>query len=437
MEQLAEQLNQTIQAEAPALYEMLSEVGKEMYFPSKGILSQSAEAKTKAKRFNATIGTALENGEAMHLDCLMSQLPGISPDAALLYAPSPGLPDLRKAWQEKLLHDNPDLKDKVISLPIVTSGLTHALSLIGDAFIDKGDALIYPDKNWGNYALNYVVRHGAKPVYFPLFSGENFNLDGLKDSLKKTQASGAHKAVVLLNFPNNPTGYAPTEDECVKIAEILLEAAENGMKLVVIIDDAYYSLFHKEKVFRQSLFTKLAGKHRNLLAIKADAATKEVYVWGLRVGFLTFSIGGIASATPVLEALNAKIGGFIRAGISNCSALSQRLVLNALRSPDFYKQRAEKAAIMKERALEMERVLREPKYSEAWTEYPFNSGYFMCLHINKISARDLRVYLLDKYGVGTIAINDTDLRIAFSCIKKEDVQELFDTILQAWQELAK
>jgi len=82
-------------------------------------------------------------------------------------------------------------------------------------------------------------------------------------------------------------------------------------------------------------------------------------------------------------------------------------------------------------------VLQNPKYNEAWTEYPFNSGYFMCLHINKISARDLRVYLLDKYGVGTIAINETDLRIAFSCIKKEDVQELFDTILQAWQDLAK
>ena len=145
MEPLAEQLNQTIQEEAPALYEMLSEVGREIYFPSKGILSQSAEAKTKATRFNATIGTALENGEAMHLDCLMCQLPGFSPDEALLYAPSPGLPELRKAWLAKLLHDNPDLQGKALSLPIVSSGLSHALSLIGDAFIDKGDRLIYPE----------------------------------------------------------------------------------------------------------------------------------------------------------------------------------------------------------------------------------------------------------------------------------------------------
>lgn len=430
-------MNQTIQREAPALYEMLSEVGRDMYFPSKGILSQSAEAKTKAKRFNATIGTALENGEAMHLDCLMSQLPGISPDDALLYAPSPGLPGLRNAWLEKLLHDNPDLQGKAISLPIVASGLSHALSLIGDAFVDRGDVLVYPDKNWGNYALNYVVRHRAEPVYFPLFDNGSFNFRGLKDRLQMVRDKGLSKAVVLLNFPNNPTGYAPTEDECAQIADLLLEAADAGLKMVVIVDDAYYGLFHKDQVCRQSLFAKLAGKHPNLLAIKADAATKEVYVWGLRVGFITFSIGGVASDSPVFEALNAKLAGLIRAGISNCSALSQRLVLNALRSPDFYKQRAQKAALMKERALEVERVLSDGKYAAAWEAYPFNSGYFMCLKINAVSARDLRVHLLDKYGVGTIAINDTDLRIAFSCINTQDVQELFDTILLAWKDLAK
>ena len=437
MEPLAEQLNQTIQGESPALYEMLSEVGRDIYFPSKGILSQAAEAKTKATHFNATIGTALENGEAMHLDCLMCQLPGFSPDEALLYAPSPGLPELRKAWFAKLLHDNPDLQGKALSLPIVASGLSHALSLIGDAFIDKGDLLIYPDKNWGNYALNYVVRHQAKPVYFPLFDNGNFNLKGLGDCLQNAIANGARKAVVLLNFPNNPTGYAPTEDECVRISKLLLDAADSGLKLVVIVDDAYYGLFHKDQVCRQSLFTKLAGRHANLLAIKADAATKEVYVWGLRVGFLTFSIGGVANDSPVFEALNAKIGGLIRAGISNCSALSQRLVLNALKSPEFYTQRAQKAAVMKERALEVEKVLADGKYACAWDAYPFNSGYFMCLKIKGISARELRVYLLEKYGVGTIAINDTDLRIAFSCINTQDVQELFDTILLAWKDLAK
>ena len=122
MNPLAESLNATISEEAPHLFEMLSELGRRFYFPSKGILSQSAEAKKKATRFNATIGTALEDGVAMHLDCLMEQLPGISANDALLYASSPGNQKLREAWQAKDLKDNPDLVGKPCSLPVVTGG---------------------------------------------------------------------------------------------------------------------------------------------------------------------------------------------------------------------------------------------------------------------------------------------------------------------------
>ena len=95
MNPLAEELNGKILSEAPHLFEMLSELGKRFYFPSKGILSQSAEAKKLAKDFNATIGTAMEKGKAMHLDAIMDLIPGLSPNV-LLYAPSSGLPALRQ-----------------------------------------------------------------------------------------------------------------------------------------------------------------------------------------------------------------------------------------------------------------------------------------------------------------------------------------------------
>ena len=49
MNKLAEELNKTIQKNAPSVFEMFSSMGKELYFP-KGILSQSAEAKQKATR---------------------------------------------------------------------------------------------------------------------------------------------------------------------------------------------------------------------------------------------------------------------------------------------------------------------------------------------------------------------------------------------------
>ena len=60
---LAADLNQTLKDQAPEVFEMLSAYGRRIYFP-KGILSQSAEAKAKAHRFNATIGIATEGGQA-------------------------------------------------------------------------------------------------------------------------------------------------------------------------------------------------------------------------------------------------------------------------------------------------------------------------------------------------------------------------------------
>jgi hypothetical protein len=90
---------------------------------------------------------------------------------------------------------------------------------------------------------------------------------------------------------------------------------------------------------------------------------------------------------------------------------------------------------MKGRALKTKQVLDSGKYDGAWTYYPFNSGYFMCLKVKKVDAEKLRVHLLDKYGVGAISIGKTDLRIAFSCIAEENIQELFDIIYQAVQDL--
>ena len=52
---------------------MLSDLGKRLFFP-KGILAQSAEAKEKAKRYDATIGIARENGKPMFLPSVMKLL---------------------------------------------------------------------------------------------------------------------------------------------------------------------------------------------------------------------------------------------------------------------------------------------------------------------------------------------------------------------------
>ena len=63
---LATGLNERLASAAPEVLDMLSSLGRRLYYP-KGILSQSAEAGARAHTANATIGIATENGAPMAL----------------------------------------------------------------------------------------------------------------------------------------------------------------------------------------------------------------------------------------------------------------------------------------------------------------------------------------------------------------------------------
>jgi aspartate/methionine/tyrosine aminotransferase len=434
MNPLAQELNEIIQTANVHVYEMLSEVGKDLYFP-KGILTQSAEAKEKAHRFNATIGMATEKGRTMYLPSVMTMIRGLEPEESLTYAPSFGIMPLRKTWKEALLAKNPSLSGKQISLPVVTNALTHGLSVISDMWVNPGDILALPDKLWGNYSLVFAVRRGARIVNYAFFDDKgHFNLKSFESCLR-TEAAKKDKLIVLLNFPNNPTGYTVTPSEADRIVDILLALAEKGKNILAVTDDAYFGLFYSEDALKESLFAKLADRHPRLLAIKLDGATKENFVWGLRVGFITYGALLNGNHELVYSALERKTAGAVRGSISNVSHLSQSIVLKSLHSSSYKAEKEEKLRIMKERAEEVKRVLSSAKYNAAWDVYPFNSGYFMCLNLKTVDAERLRVHLLDKYGVGLISLGKHDLRVAFSCIEKQDIQELFDTVLKGVRDL--
>ncbi|GAF08658.1 aspartate aminotransferase [Paenibacillus pini JCM 16418] len=184
---------------------------------------------------------------------------------------------------------------------------------------------------------------------------------------------------------------------------------------------------------KESLFGRLADLHPRVLAVKIDGATKEEFVWGFRVGFITFA----SENQELLSALEQKTLGIIRATISSGSHPSQTFVLEALKSPEFAQQKEEKFNIMKGRANKVKSILDSGKYGDIWEYYPFNSGYFMCLKLKDVKAEDLRTHLIHQYGVGTIALGEHDLRIAFSCIEEAYLEDLFDLVYQGVQDLQK
>jgi len=425
---LAEQANAAIRKDCPAVYDMLSRCGRRFFFPAKGILAQGAQAKAKATVANATIGIATENGAPMHLQSVYQYFSGLTPAEVFDYAPSYGKPELRQAWARKQREETPSLGDHPVSLPVVTNALTHGLSVVGELFLDPGDEALSSDLMWENYNLSWETRLGAHISTYPFFTADlgGFNLEAFGQAL---EARRGKRLLVGLNFPNNPSGYTPTRAEALGIVDLLTRAAEAGTRLVVAIDDAYYAMFFDPACETESLFGRLAQAHPNLLAVKVDGATKEEFVWGLRVGFLTF---GVKNGTPeVYKALEDKTAGLIRSVISNVTQSGQSVILKALQDPGYRAQQAGKVAILRRRAEVTAQECRRPEYAPFWDVYPFNSGYFMCLRLKGADADAIRLRLLDEHGVGTIALGEANLRVAFSCLTEAQIPVVFKAIAAA------
>lgn len=432
MNPLAIELNESLKREAPVVFGLLSRKGQESYFPKTGILSQSMQA--KGTKINATIGIALNDDKSpVHLSSL-EKLIHLDPARIFPYAPNSGLTELRELWKDMQLKKNPSLAGKTTSLPVVTVALSHGLSIVSILFLDPGDTVIIADKYWGNYNMLMKERCDVNFDMYPFYDGDGMNLQGLEDRLLKGPVG---KKIIAMNFPNNPTGYTPTKIEMKKITGMIKASAERGNQILVICDDAYFGLVYEEDVDTQSPFAYLTDLHENVLAIKVDGATKEDYVWGFRTGFITF--GGKGLSPDVYKMLEDKVAGGIRSSVSSSPHLSQSLLLEAFRHPDYAVEKAAHFKLLKSRYDKVKDVIANnyERFSEYFTPLPYNSGYFMCVDLAEgIDGDQLRRLLIEKYDTGTIYIRGV-LRLAYSAVGLGTIEQLFENVYQACKELKK
>lgn len=429
MNKLAIDLNDIISG--ITAWNLLSDYGKRIYFP-KGIAAQSAEAKQKATTHNATIGMAISRGQAVELGSIKEQLPMLNPAEAVIYAPTGGDSALIKLWKEEIIKKNPDIDPSSISNPVVTSGLTHGISLLMEMFVDAGEKVVVPDMFWGNYRLMIEERQEASIESFPFYTEDKgLNINGFIETIKKSAVN--KKAVVIVNFPNNPTGYSPSKTEASELKEALVKLAGDGYKLLIVIDDAYFGLFFEEDTYKHSLFNELCSAHENILAAKVDGPTKEHFVWGFRLGFITFGSKGMTSEQ--YKVLETKLAASIRCSISNCSRPAQSILFKAISNPEHNIEKAKYEREIKERYLKIKSILALHEDDPVLEPLSFNSGYFMSFKLKHGSAEDLRKKLLDEDGIGTISIQDKYLRVAFSSVDIEDIEDLYNRIYKAASEL--
>ncbi|MDR2072618.1 MAG: aminotransferase class I/II-fold pyridoxal phosphate-dependent enzyme [Spirochaetaceae bacterium] len=430
MNPLAKELNSIL---AGTIAErLLSGLGRRVYFP-RGIIAQAAEARQLAPVKNATIGMAFHGGQPLLLSAVAEAMGGLSPKETVVYAPTPGFEPVRQAWKDLLIRKNPSLDPGGFSLPVVVPGITAGISYAADLFLDEKTPLFTSDPCWENYGLIFTERRGAVLRGIPFFTAgsEGRGLDGGLDMevIGRTLTEEAAKTGTLrliLNFPHNPSGYSPATAEAHALIGLINEIAKNGTDVLVICDDAYFGLLYEDAVYQESLFSALATLHHRVLAVKVDGPTKEDYVWGLRMGFVSFGSRGLGPEQH--EALIKKLMGIIRSSVSCTNTPAQYLMLRALEDPRTAGEKQGFYEMLKRRYRVVKDYIRRYGDGGRLEPLPFNSGYFMSFRCKGIDPEALRRRLLSDHGIGTIALEPSFLRVAFAALEEEQIPEIYQTI---------
>lgn len=416
----SERLNAILEREAPGLARCLSPLGRRSAFP-KGIPYQAAQAK-KAE-INATIGQLTDSsGDPLPLPELAASVQGMDLRSVFLYAPVAGPSSLRKAWaaRERRLGSAPE--SLRTTLPVVTHGLTHGLSVLADMFCDEDTDVIVPEPFWGNYGLIFRMHRDARIVGFPFYRDGRFNVEGLADALAQVR----HKAIVVLNLPGNPTGYAVRHDEVPGIVEVLAHAPK---PTVVAVDDAYQGWVYEPGHLDTSIFWPIAAgvDPERVTAVKVDGATKELAFFASRVGFLTASLGEEAEA-----AWESKVKCVIRGTVGSASGPALTMVDQALKSPTLDASVVARHDELATRYRALKNALANLGDDRVQPE-PFNAAYFALLKLDpSLDAEALRLQLLEEHGVGTIAFQQANaLRIAYCSIGADLLPELVSRLGKA------
>jgi len=431
MADLAAATNDAIAAASPALFELLSPLGRRAYFPP-DIPFQAAQA--RGKTYNATIGQITDGyGQAVPVPALGDALSGLPPaprNRALLYSPVEGIAEVRKAWRAWQRRAVPD--DVPSTLPLVVAGLTHGLAVVADLFGGEGRAIAIASPFWGNYRQTFAFRTGARILSAPAYREGRFVPTAWVEALAELPAG--EPAVVLLNVPSNPGGYSPDRSERDQLVASLFAEAEKR-PLLVLCDDAYTGLVYEDDIPRESPFWELVGLHPNLVPVKVDGATKEYSFFGGRVGFVTFPF---APGSEVAAALESKVKGVVRAVMGSPVATTQMLLLQALESPDAEAHVEAIRLLLAERYRALQQAL-EKIDERLMRPLPFNSGCFALVELAEslgVTAESVRQHLLEHHDTGVVSVGQRHLRVAFCSVAAAAIPELVGRMERGVTELA-
>ena len=185
------------------------------------------------------------------------------------YTSNAGLMDLRKEICTYLKRKY-NVSYDAVKETVVTVGGSEAIDIALRAMINPGEEVLIPQPSYVSYEPCAILA-GAKPVIIDLKAENEFRLTAqeLRDAITdKTK-------VLILPFPNNPTGAIMERKDLEAIAEVILEK-----DIFVISDEIYSELTYNGK---HVTIAELPGMQERTIVI--NGFSKAFAMTGWRLGY--------------------------------------------------------------------------------------------------------------------------------------------------------
>lgn len=284
-------------------------------------MPDSMPLQSKLPEVGTTIFTVMSQ---LALDCgainLSQGFPGFNPDAELLrlvdehmkaganqYAPMPGVPALRREIATKVSRLYGRTVDENTEVTVCT-GATEGLFSTVQAVVRPGDEVIVLDPAYDSYEPA-VILAGGHAVHVPLVEQNNdFNVDWQRLG----DAINARTRLIILNFPQNPTGAVLTAEDLETLAGLVRDTkvfllSDEVYEHIIFDGAAHQSLLRHDELWRRTFVISSFGKTYHATGWKVGycIAPAALTIEFRKVHqFTTFSV-----ATPIQHAIADYMAG--------------------------------------------------------------------------------------------------------------------------------
>ena len=185
------------------------------------------------------------------------------------YTPTAGYPEVRQTIADYIQSHKhvPAKKENIVIVP----GGKPIMFFVTQLLVEPGDEVIYPNPGFPIYesCIRYA---GGKPVPMPLLAKNDFRPDW--ESFEKSITEKTK--LVIINSPSNPTGGVFSNEDILKLAEILRRHPD----VYILSDEIYDRLIFEGKAVS---IASLPGFQDRTIIL--DGFSKTYAMTGWRIGY--------------------------------------------------------------------------------------------------------------------------------------------------------